>query len=200
MRATLIANTETAQSASSRSRRGYTLMELMIVVAITGILAAVAIPSFQSYVFKSRTTEATNFLGVIKLRQESYRAEFGGYAGLAPAMDAVAWNPAAEDVMVDSNLFPWNPNMADFVALGASPDSTSVRFGYAMCAGTPAQAAAGGGGTDLTGIYAVPAAQLDFYFIAQARADLDGDGTAVTFELTSFSRNVWVSDNHKGWE
>jgi prepilin-type N-terminal cleavage/methylation domain-containing protein len=63
----------------SRTRRGFSLMELMIVVVITSVLAAIAIPTFSGYIQKSRTAEAVDFLGVIKLRQESYRSEFGQY-------------------------------------------------------------------------------------------------------------------------
>jgi len=61
-------------------RRGVTLLELMVVVIIVGILAAVAIPAYTSYVTRSRRADAFTALETVRAAQEMYRAEYGGYA------------------------------------------------------------------------------------------------------------------------
>jgi prepilin-type N-terminal cleavage/methylation domain-containing protein len=174
----------------SRAREGFSLMELMIVVVITGILAAIAIPTFTGYVQKARTSEAVQFLGVIKLRQEAYRAEFGQYLthGTVTLPSNITWvggTPTSK-----SHEFPSD---ADFNTLGAKPDG-AVRFSYGW--------AAGGAGVDLSGEaggeYGL-ATPHDLYFIAQAKGDLDDDGTFCTYEVTSFTRGVWFTPD-QGWE
>jgi type IV pilus assembly protein PilA len=65
-----------------RKQEGFTLIELMIVVAIIGILAAIAIPNFLQYQMKSRQSEAKTNLNAIKTSHIAFQAEKGCYLGI----------------------------------------------------------------------------------------------------------------------
>lgn len=65
----------------NKKNGGMTLVELLIVVAIVGILASVALPSWNSQVQKVRRAEARNALLNVQLEQEKYRSTNGAYAG-----------------------------------------------------------------------------------------------------------------------
>jgi len=67
-----------------KGQKGFTLIELMIVVAIIGILAAIAIPNFLQYQLKSRQSEAKTNLQAIKTSEVAFQAEQGCYVGMAP--------------------------------------------------------------------------------------------------------------------
>src|SRR5438094_10282750 len=65
-----------------KGNKGFTLIELMIVVAIIGILAAIAIPNFMTYQAKARQAEAKVGLGGIFTTATSYFAENGTFSVL----------------------------------------------------------------------------------------------------------------------
>jgi len=66
-----------------KKQEGVTLIEVMIVVAIVGMLAAIAIPAYNDYITRSRRSDAFTALETVRAAQEMFRAETGAYRNTA---------------------------------------------------------------------------------------------------------------------
>jgi len=64
-----------------RTQKGFTLIELMIVVAIIGILAAIAIPAYQNYIARSQASEAMQLLAGAKAPMAEFYGDMGRWPG-----------------------------------------------------------------------------------------------------------------------
>jgi prepilin-type N-terminal cleavage/methylation domain-containing protein len=86
----------------SNRKGGFTMIEMMVAVAIIGLLASVSIPAFQNYQNRSRRAEAfSNLAGIAKL-EKSYFSEYSAYVAVAPqpagapSSTKLPWDPAAD--------------------------------------------------------------------------------------------------------
>ncbi len=107
-----------------KSNKGFTLIELMIVVAIIGILAAIAIPNFLRFQLKAKSSEGKVNIAAIRTAEESYLAEFGVYV-LAVASPA-AIPGSSKDIFADMGGVG-----TSFDTLGWAPEG-QVFFQYSV--------------------------------------------------------------------
>jgi type IV pilus assembly protein PilA len=185
-----------------KGQKGFTLIELMIVVAIIGILAAIAIPNFLQYQMKSRQSEAKTNLQAIKTSEVSFQAERGCYvgvsaetgspiplagvktiphtwmAGVAATIPAPLWCAA-----VGGFFGPATFNDIGFKATG------NVNYYYAVDSTVAPVLGTGTGYTPITSCPVAIAmaaggigAAVQNNFVASAKSNLDGDPNISTWD------------------
>lgn len=109
---------------------GFSLIELMIVIVIIGILAAISVPQYQNYIRKSRTSEATSNINSIALYQEQYFSENNAYLSLNVNPSGI---PNASD---PGGTLQFDGSEPTWTELGSVlPDGTPLRFQYETLAG-----------------------------------------------------------------
>ena len=141
---------------SMNRSRGFTLIELMIVVAIIGVLAAVAIPSFRNYQLSSKRTEAYANLSALAKAQKGYFAEFNEFVPVLTEPATTLGVPPTSTTRSKAGIVN-----SDFRTIGWVPDG-DVFYDYDTA--TPTDP---GQGTCTC---------TEACFTASAYGDLDGDG------------------------
>lgn len=90
------------RGALSPRRKGFTLVELMVVVAIIAIISAIAFPAYEGYVETAREGVLAQNIDSMRLFQEDLRLRTGSYA-------AGEWHPDGSNVSLETKL-DWSPN------------------------------------------------------------------------------------------
>jgi len=94
------------QARRERGRSGFTLLEVMIAVAIIGVLAAIAIPLLSSYQLRSKSAEAKTNLSAIRVLEESFYSEHQTYRSANAEPPAIPGSVAAAFDDVNSDFGP----------------------------------------------------------------------------------------------
>jgi len=166
-----------------------TLVELMVVVIIVMVLAAVAVPVYSGYKRRSRAVEGSSNVQLIATAQEAYKREKGRYAHVNVDNPAA---PACTDGGCASKWDNWNCGAAsNWCQLGWHPERETVYFVYNTWAGTVGPATPGWA----VGLISNP--ELG-WFSVEARADLRNDGGKMTtYRMTSAGAQLINLDEYE---
>ena len=163
-----------------RVQQGFTLIELMIVVAIIGILAAIAIPNFLKFQAKSKMSEAKTNLGAIYTGQLSFFGEQNSYG----SFDSINWSPSGTP-RYHFSLTGWADNNADnrgaLIANAPVPTSWTTNLNNAV---------------DSSGTLVVPIAPTwdNAKFTAGAGGKISTQTYSDGWSMNQLRQLVWVVD------
>jgi len=175
--------------AARRSSRAFSLVELMVVVAIAAVLAIVGVAMFRRHIAATRGTEAYGVIQALRAAEASYLAENHVYLNVSTGTN---WYP---NTTPNTSRYAWsNSKHIDYAGWQqlAPAVNRSVMFGYLVNAGTP--------GTVMPALQIAnsPAnlgqpQPLDWYVI-QAKGDTNGDGVPALYVATSLSGETYVQN------
>ena len=126
---------------------------MMIVVAIVGVLAAVAVPAFFKYIKKSKSSEVPAVFAELKLKQEQYNVENSLYLSTSP--DEATMHPAAPAGSRDAVAI--EPLPLTWQTLRVKPPKNNVYCSYVSIAGTAGSLVGVGAEATAFGMTAAPA-------------------------------------------
>jgi prepilin-type N-terminal cleavage/methylation domain-containing protein len=190
------------RSKSARLGRGFTLVELMAVVTITGILAAICITLARKHLRSAGTVDAVATLQALRAAEESYKAENGTYLNCSRTDGAIWYPMQIPSKAAYSWVQPDHPDYAWWNQLGYKRELT--RFGFLANAGLPGTKfnSVKKGGIQITKTYKFDADAVlpEPWYVIQFNGDRDRPkdspqaSTPVLGLITSFHSDVYIQD------
>ena len=185
---------------SRRRSSGFTLVELLVVVAMVGILAALAVVGYRKYVASAGSAEAMAMIQLIRHGETQYKVDAYQYlgcsgcgaGGCAPGGGSLtAYYPMATPGHTKSS---WEqPSHSDYACwkqLSIRTDG-ALRFGYAVVAGGPSDAIVQPSGFKELPALAQP---TDPWYVIQAAGDSNDDGVNALAVATSTGISFYIEN------
>lgn len=169
-----------------RPKRGFTLVELMVVVTMVGILSALAIMGISNYSGRMKNHEAIRVVAAIKVAQEAYRAAHGEYYDVSRGQLDECY-PHGRESLLGHELRSWESGAGvdRWNTLGVDV-SGNVHFCYSVAAGLAGETMPSVVATEP---YRLPETDGPWYII-QATGDPDRDSRRTVYVSTSFGESV----------
>src|SRR5689334_15595927 len=126
---------------SRRHQIGFTLVELMIVVAIIGVLAVIAGTAYRKYMDSGRSAEVYAMFGEIRAKEEAYRAEYSTYLATSSSNSETDFYPVLLGAGSEPKAKTWKAGAPTTwtsttgPTLGLNPTRTQLYCGYVVLTG-----------------------------------------------------------------